>query len=100
VATVPVLMFVYPLIISLILLIFLDKTFGGRQCVYAWTTAATFIMALVDGIRTAGWLPDGLQSVLADWVPLYSIGLGWLPFAAAGFCAGLVWKKCFPERVS
>ena len=100
VATVPVLMFVYPLIISLILLIFLDKTFGGRQCVYAWTTAATFIMALVDGLRTAGWLPEGLQSVLADWVPLYSIGLGWLPFAAAGFCAGLVWKKCFPERVS
>lgn len=29
-------MFIYPLLVALICLIFLDKFFGGRQCVYAW----------------------------------------------------------------
>ncbi len=98
VSTVPVLMFIYPLIISLILLIFLDKLFGGRQCVYAWTTAATFIMAAVDGIRTAGWLPDSVQNLLTSVVPLYSVGMGWLPFAVVGFLIGLAWAKMFAVK--
>jgi LIVCS family branched-chain amino acid:cation transporter len=100
VATVPVLMFIYPLIISLVLLIFLDKSFGGRRCVYVCTTAATFVMALVDGLRTAGWLSDAVQSALTDLVPFYSVGMGWLPFAVVGFLIGIVWAKARPAAAA
>ena len=100
VATIPVLMFVYPLVISLILLIFLDKSFGGRRCVYAWTTAGTIAMAFVDGVRTAGWLPDAVHAALAEIVPFYSVGMGWLPFAAVGFLIGIAWAKVRPAAAA
>ena len=54
VSTIPVLMFVYPLCVILIVLLFTDKLFDGRQCVYAFTTAFTFVMAAVSGLETAG----------------------------------------------
>ena len=43
---IPVLLFLYPLAVSLIILTFLDKRFGGSQKVYALATAFTFVPAL------------------------------------------------------
>ena len=78
VSTIPVLMFIYPLLVALICLIFLDKFFGGRQCVYAWTIAFTFVMATINLLETAG--------------------VSWIPFAAVGFVIGLIWKAAVPEK--
>lgn len=95
-ATVPVLMFIYPLVVALIALLFLHNTFGGRQCVYAWTMALTFVMALINGFETAGLFPESLEAILRACVPLHTLGLGWIGFAIAGFVIGLIHKRATP----
>lgn len=98
VSTIPVLMFIYPLLVALICLIFLDKFFGGRQCVYAWTIAFTFVMATINLLETAGVNLDSFETMLQTYVPLHTFGMGWIPFAAAGFVIGLIWKAAVPEK--
>ena len=98
VSTIPVLMFIYPLLVALICLIFLDKFFGGRQCVYAWTIAFTFVMATINLLETAGVNLGSFETMLQTYVPLHSFGMGWIPFAAAGFVIGLIWKAAVPEK--
>ncbi len=100
VSTIPVLMFIYPLCVALIALVFLHNFFGGRQCVYAWTIAFTFFMAAVSGLQTASVSLGGLDAVLKAWVPLYSQGLGWIPFAVVGFVIGLVHKTVVPAKAA
>lgn len=98
VSTIPVLMFIYPLLVALICLIFLDKFFGGRQCVYAWTIAFTFVMATLNLLETAGVNLGSFETMLQTYVPLHTFGMGWIPFAAAGFVIGLIWKAAVPEK--
>ena len=98
VSTIPVLMFIYPLIVALGCLLFLNNLFGGRQCVYAWTIGATFIMATINLLETAKISLGGLEAILRDYVPLHTLGLGWIPFAVVGFVIGLVWKRLVPEK--
>ena len=88
VSTIPVLMFIYPLLVALICLIFLDKFFGGRQCVYAWTIAFTFVMATINLLETAGVNLGSFETMLQTYVPLHTFGMGWIPFAAVGFVIG------------
>lgn len=98
VSTIPVLMFIYPLLVALICLIFLDKFFGGRQCVYAWTIAFTFVMATINLLETAGVNLGSFEMMLQTYVPLHTFGMGWIPFAAVGFVIGLIWKAAVPEK--
>ena len=100
VSTIPVLMFIYPLLVALICLIFLDKFFGGRQCVYAWTIAFTFVMATINLLETAGVNLGSFETMLQTYVPLHTFGMGWIPFAAVGFVIGLIWKAAVPEKKS
>lgn len=98
VSTIPVLMFIYPLLVALICLIFLDEFFGGRQCVYAWTIAFTFVMATINLLETAGVNLGSFETMLQTYVPLHTFGMGWIPFAAVGFVIGLIWKAAVPEK--
>lgn len=98
VSTIPVLMFIYPLLVALICLIFLDKFFGGRQCVYAWTIAFTFVIATINLLETAGVNLGSFETMLQTYVPLHTFGMGWIPFAAVGFVIGLIWKAAVPEK--
>lgn len=98
VSTIPVLMFIYPLLVALICLIFLDKFFGGRQCVYAWTIAFTFVMATINLLETAGVNLGSFETMLQTYVPLHTFGMGWIPFAAVGFVIGFIWKAAVPEK--
>lgn len=99
-AAIPVLMFIYPLVVALGVLLLLHDFFGGRRCVYAWTIGCTSLMAFVYLLRAAGAPLGGLEGILSSTVPLYSSGLGWLPFAAAGFAIGLGWKEAVPEKMA
>lgn len=84
--SIPVLLFLYPLAIVLIMLAFLSPLFKHRRLVYASAIIVTFFIAIIDGIKTLtasinlenpGWLQaviDFYDAVL----PLYSEGLGWL----------------------
>ena len=91
-AAIPVLMFVYPLAVALIALLLLDKTFGGARVVYVSTTACTFVMALCNGLETAGVSLGVIGQFFVDYVPLHTVGMGWVGFAIVGYVIGLVLK--------
>src|SRR5699024_6618438 len=82
----PVLMFLYPLAIVLILLTFLSPLFHHARSVYVSTTIVTFLISIVDGFKTLsntlemdyyGWLKT-FVSFYDSVLPLYDEGLGWL----------------------
>ena len=94
----PVLMFLYPLAITLILLSLAGGLFGNDRRVYLCVTAFTLPAAVLDLLKA---LPAGAQAVLplgglleaaGRWLPLYGLGLGWVCPALAGLAAGLVWR--------
>ena len=96
---VPVLMFLYPLAITLILLSLSGKFIGANPTVYRTTTAFTLIAAVFDMIGTvSGMIPGsrvlaGLKAFAGNILPLYDLGLGWILPAAIGFLAGLLLAK-------
>ena len=92
---VPVLMFLYPLAITLVLLALLGRFFGNRRSVYVWTTAFTLVAAVFDMIGAiSGMVPGNallanLKAFASGVLPLYTLGLGWVCPAAVGFVLGL-----------
>ena len=95
---IPLLMFLYPLAMTLILLTFFSAVFGNRPSVYRWTTAAAVLAAIGDALNA---LPKGakemgfVQSLLGVYknLPFFDIGMGWLVPALIGFVIGLVLSK-------
>ncbi|WP_077604617.1 branched-chain amino acid transport system II carrier protein [Oceanobacillus sojae] len=82
----PVLMFLYPLAMVLVLLTFVSPFFNHSRLVYIPTIAVTFLFSIIDGlvalyqslkIAVPAWL-DTLIEALGDVLPLYAEGLGWL----------------------
>lgn len=96
---VPVLMFLYPLAITLILLALFSRFFGHDRSVYCWVTGFTLVAAVYDLLRT---LPptlrailhlNGIISAVGSVLPLSSLGLGWVCPAALGLIIGLIIHK-------
>lgn len=96
---VPVLMFLYPLAITLILLSLSGRFIGANPTVYRTTTAFTLIAAVFDMIgAVSGMVPGsrvlaGLKAFAGNILPLYDLGLGWILPAAIGFLVGLFLTK-------
>lgn len=84
--SIPVLMFLYPLAIVLMLLTFLSPLFKHSRLVYVAATAVTFCISIIDGLKTFYGIfekayPSWLASVVSFYeknLPLYAEGLGWL----------------------
>ncbi len=96
--TAPVLMFLYPLSIVLILLTLFGRLFGSHRTVLAWTVGFTIPAAMLDLVCA---LPQGSAAArllapvagLARWLPLADKGFGWVTPALAGLLVGLVLAK-------
>jgi branched-chain amino acid:cation transporter, LIVCS family len=84
--SIPVLMFLYPLAIVLMLLTFISPLFNHKRIVYVATTAVTFLISIFDGLKA---LCDSLGMDPFSWMvpvisfyeqvlPFYNEGLGWL----------------------
>ena len=93
---IPVLMFLYPLAITLILLAFLSPLFRHRQVVYLFTTGFTLVAAVGDALNA---LPEFLRGESAvqllialyrDILPYFDIGMGWVVPAACGLILGWI----------
>ncbi|QHE53958.1 branched-chain amino acid transport system II carrier protein [Pontibacillus sp. HMF3514] len=84
--SVPVLYFIYPLAIVLIVLSFFHNAFNGSSYVYRGALLLTSFFSLYSGLSAAKltWAP--LQSALSIF-PLFEEGLGWIVPALIG--AGL-----------
>lgn len=91
----PVLMFLYPLTITLILLCLFGRRFRFDKRVFFWVTALTIPAAFVDflgalpaGLQEALWL-DKIVPAIHTFLPFSSIGMGWLVPALIGLGIGL-----------
>ena len=102
----PVLMFLYPLAITLILLALCGRLFDHDRAVYVSVTVLTGAAALFDLIKT---LPAGLRSAMhldgavglaEHLLPFYRLNLGWLVPAAAGLALGLAIRALRSRRQS
>lgn len=95
---VPVLMFLYPLAIVLIILALVGPLFNYKQSVFAVAILLTFFISLIDGYNAlvasvptfeVGFLTE-VADFYAQYLPLYSIGLGWIVPAVVGVLVGLL----------
>ena len=96
----PVLMFLYPLSITLILLALCGRLFDHDRIVYVSVTVFTCAAALLDLIKT---LPAGVQSALhlsgtaefaRKFLPFFDLNLGWVAPALIGLILGLAIRAC------
>ena len=96
--SIPVLMFLYPLAITLIILALLSPLFHHSKRVYQVTTGLTLIAAIFDGLNAIpmGDHPSVLMTNLLDFakhtLPFFSIGMGWIVPAAIGLVVGYIWQ--------
>jgi LIVCS family branched-chain amino acid:cation transporter len=95
--SIPVLMFLYPLAMTLILLAILGPLFSHSSRVYQMTTYFTLIASVVDGLNASpafistSTVAKTIISFGENYLPLFSIGMGWLLPASIGFVIGLLW---------
>lgn len=94
---VPVLMFLYPLTITIILLALFGKAFNFDKKVFASTTLFAFLAAILDFIVSFpkdSFIPASfIESVAAfagKVLPFYGLGLGWIVPAIVGLVIGLI----------
>lgn len=97
--SVPVLLFLYPLAITLIFLALTGRMFGNDTVVYQTVTGFTLAAAVFDFLRA---LPETVREMLhlqnmvdlaGRILPLSDIGLGWVCPAAAGLLIGLLLRQ-------
>ena len=88
----PVLMFLYPLAITLILLALFGKFFDHDQAVYISVTVFTCIAALFDLLKTLPetLCPLALVELGRKILPWFDLNLGWVVPALIGLVIGLV----------
>lgn len=85
----PVLMMIYPVSVVLILLSFLKKYIAHRRMVYVGGMAMAFLASALHALDTAG-LSSGLTQWAQQFLPFYTLGLGWLVPALLGACLGVL----------
>lgn len=91
----PVLMLLYPLAMTLILLALFGGLFSNDRAVYVSVTAFTFVAALFDFVKA---LPLGLPKTkvcaaiikVGELLPFAKLGLGWVCPATLGLIIGLI----------
>lgn len=100
----PVLMFLFPLAITLILLALLGNLYGHDTVVYRWVTGFTLVAALFDFVKA---LPKAITETPAvsavigfadSYLPFFELGLGWICPAAVGLFVGLIFHRTRRNR--
>lgn len=96
--SIPVLLAIYPLAIVLMLMSFIDKSFGRKPIVYILALLATAFVSIFDGLKGAGIDIKPVNDVLA-YLPLYEQQIGWLVPAIVGALVGVILSPLFKKRV-
>ena len=92
----PVLMFLYPLAITLILLALFGRLFAHDSVVYRCVTGFTAFSALFDLMKTlpagvrSGLHLEGLIRLAEGMLPWFRLNLGWVVPAAIGLALGMM----------
>ena len=74
------------------------KFFRGGGGFYAVTIGFSFLMVVITVMETANIKFDALENVLTTYLPMHTLGLSCVGFAAVGYILGLIWMKVVPEK--
>ena len=85
---IPLLMFLYPLAMTLIILAIMGNSFNHDSRVYIAVTLFTLPIAFLDLLSAAG-----IKLSFTSYLPLFDIGIGWMVPALVGLAIGLLWYK-------
>jgi len=97
--SVPVLMAIYPITISLIFLTFLHPLFGGKREVYIGSLVLTFCVSIFDGFNEAGLEITAVNDLFHTILPFYEVGLGWIVPSVVGGLLGLLLAKSRSKEI-
>lgn len=92
--SVPVLMFLYPLAITLVMLAFLSPLFHHKKVVYQFTTGFTLIIAVIEGLKASSAVISknpviyNITSFFDNVLPFSDVNMGWILPAIAGLVIG------------
>ena len=101
----PVLMFLYPLAITIILLTLFSSLFNHSKIVYQFTTYFTLVASFADGVKASPAIIVNTQfahsiiSFSQKYLPFFTIGMGWVTPALLGFVIGFIVYKVKDTRV-
>ncbi|GED20991.1 branched-chain amino acid transport system II carrier protein [Kurthia gibsonii] len=85
----PVLMLLYPIAITLIILVFTEKWFNGARSVYVGAMIGTTFIAILVALKDANILVDQIDATFG-FIPLFSSGAAWLLTGLVGALIGYV----------
>ena len=88
----PILLLLYPLAITLIVMIFTNNLFHGRRSVYIGTMIGVGFVAVLDALKDANVAPKTINQ-LFGFIPLFQNGAGWIVTGIIGFLVGLIVAK-------
>lgn len=92
----PVLMFLYPLCITLIILGMCAPLIKDRRAIYIGATIGAGVLGVIDGIAAAPAFIQSLPGISAiivfaqQYIPLFSMGMGWLIPMFVGAVIGIL----------
>ena len=86
---IPILCFLYPVMIALALLNVFG--FGGNKRVFRCAMWIVTLFAIVEGLKAAA-IPVPMENMLSI-VPLYAEGFGWFTVAVMGAAVGVIWDR-------
>ena len=93
----PVLLFLYPLSIVLIILSMLSVKIGKNEIVYKWTIGFTAFAAIFDLLKASPFAKsDIIVNILKfpeNFMPGFDLGFAWIMPAAIGFAIGIIIDK-------
>ncbi|WP_326908102.1 branched-chain amino acid transport system II carrier protein [Sedimentibacter sp. MB31-C6] len=94
--SIPVLMFLYPLAIALIILGILSPLFKDKQIVYLFTTLCTLFVSIADALNA---MPDIIKNqtfinnileFYNNYLPFFNLGMGWIIPMVIGLSIGWI----------
>lgn len=91
--SIPVLVFLYPIVIVLIGLALFNNFIKFPRLVYQLSVSTTVIMGLIEVTNLLGLDIVPLNNFLKNLLPLYTQGFGWItPALITAFCAYFISK--------
>ncbi len=93
--SIPILMFIYPLVITLILLSLFGCFFEYDKTVFFWTTVVTLPVSVLELVKS---LPENIYNMVggpfivafaSKILPFFDLGLGWFCPSILGFIIGI-----------
>lgn len=100
----PVLMFLYPLAITITLVALFGKLYNHSKVVYISTTVLTlvpsafdFFLSLFKAVGNTA-AADKVTEIACSFLPFFKLGLGWVCPAVIGFVIGLILYFVLPKK--